>query len=307
MLTVSVVVPTYRRTELLQACLTALGRQRRRPDQVLVVARDTDERTLAYLAGYEQSELPLEVVKVTVPGMVAAMNAGLAASWGEIIAFTDDDAAPRQEWIERLGAHFEEDSTVGAVGGRDWVVGLESVPPCHDVGRVQWFGRMIGNHHRGIGPPRDVDLLKGVNMSFRRAALNGMGFDTRLRGSGAQVHNEVSPCLTLKRRGWRVVYDPAVAVDHATAPRLPGDERDSFATKAVRESVHNETLALLDNLPPGRRLVFLIWAVLVGTAVAPGGVQYLRFLVQRKPASFRRLVASYAGRLDALRTWWGAA
>jgi GT2 family glycosyltransferase len=306
-LTVSVVVPTVNRTRLLHLCLLALARQERRPAQVIVVAREDDEPTLGYLARGAPADLPLSIVRVSVPGMVAALNAGLAAATGDIVAFTDDDAAPRPDWIERLVRHYEADAGVAGVGGRDWIEAEAAVPPQRNVGLVQWFGRMIGNHHLGVGPARDVDVLKGVNMSFRRVALGELRFDTRLRGTGAQIHNEVGFCLWLRRRGWRLIYDPAVAVDHAVGPRPSHDQRHSVDAGAVRDSVHNETLALLDHLPPARRAVFLLWALLVGTRAAPGAVQCVRFLVQRQPAPFLRLRASYAGRLDAVRSWWASA
>lgn len=41
---------------------------------------------------------------------------------------------------------------------------------------VQWFGRVIGNHHLGTGGVREVDILKGVNMSFRQTAPGFLQF-----------------------------------------------------------------------------------------------------------------------------------
>ena len=39
------------------------------------------------------------------------------------------------------------------------------------VGRVQWWGRRMGNHHLGAIAPVEVEWLKGANMSFRREAF----------------------------------------------------------------------------------------------------------------------------------------
>jgi len=54
------------------------------------------------------------------------------------------------------------DSCVGGVGGRDWVYhGTQLEDGARKViGRVHWFGRVIGNHHLGVGEPREVDVLK---------------------------------------------------------------------------------------------------------------------------------------------------
>ena len=218
-LSISVIVPTYRRPLDLARCLTALERQARRPDRVIVVIRADDLETQRYLQMRIANDF-LTVVFVEREGVVAALNAGLDAADGDIVAFTDDDARPHADWLERIEAHFHDDASIGGVGGRDYVKGLESEHESSRVGEIQWFGRQIGNHHLGNGPARDVEVLKGVNMSFRSDAIRGVHFDERLRGSGAQVHNELLFCFAVSRGGWRLVYDPAVAVDHFPAERF---------------------------------------------------------------------------------------
>jgi cellulose synthase/poly-beta-1,6-N-acetylglucosamine synthase-like glycosyltransferase len=243
---ISVVIPTYCRPKDLQHCLDALKKQARPPDEVLVVVRDNDAKTWAMLEDISLGHLTLRAVAVTTPGYAAALNAGLDATRGDIITITDDDTAPRPDWLARIENHFQADPRVGGVGGRDWVREGDRV---HDearvvVGKVQWFGRMVGNHHLGVGPPREVDILKGANMSFRRAAVEGIRVDERLRGTGAQPRADYAFCLVVKRAGWRLIYDPAVAVDHYAAPRL-GDSRVPVSAIEVRNDVHNQTLMLL--------------------------------------------------------------
>ena len=94
---------------------------------------------------------------------MSALNAGLAHCTGDVLAITDDDAAPRSHWLARIEGHFASDPKIGAVGGRDWIYhdGVVELGDSTVVGRILWFGRVVGNHHRGVGPARDVDLLKG--------------------------------------------------------------------------------------------------------------------------------------------------
>ena len=82
--------------------------------------------------------------------------------------------------------------------------------------------------------------------------------------------------MAVKRAGWKLVYDPEVTVDHYLAPRHDEDSRHEFNALAFRNSVHNQTLGMLDHLPPFRRAVYMAYSVLVGTWAAPGLVQYLR-------------------------------
>jgi len=303
---ITVLIPTYLRPQDLARCLKALQKQIRLPDEVLVVVRDTDAETWALLNTFNSDpSLPLCPVTVKITGVVAAMNAGMDVAQGDIIAITDDDAAPRSDWLARIEAHFLADDRIGGVGGRDWMYcGAELVEgSCEVVGRVQWFGRKIGNHHLGIGDPREVDVLKGVNMSYRRAAIEGLRFDERMRGTGAQVHFEIAFSLAVKQAGWKLIYDPMVSVDHYRAQRFDEDQRDKFNSIAFTNMVHNETLALLDHLPPARRSVFLIWAMLFGTRDALGFVQLLRFLPTERELAGQKWLASMRGRWQGWRTW----
>ncbi len=304
-MSIAVIVPTYRRPKDLVRCLEALQKQTRIADEVIVIVRDTDANTWSFLENFDPNVLPLQIVKVTVSGVVAAMNAGIDNASSEIIAFTDDDAEPHSEWLTKIEAHYLKDDQVGGVGGRDWVYHGNDLEDgaSNKVGRLLWFGKTVGNHHIGVGEPREVDILKGVNMSFRRVAIGEWRFDKRMLGSGAQVHFEVEFCLKLKRAGWKLIYDPNVAVNHYPAQRFDEDKRNSFNRRALANAVHNETLALLEHLSPLRKLVFLLWSIFVGTRDSMGFVQWLRFLPSQGLLASQKLLASLQGRWEGWQTW----
>ncbi len=306
MYSISAVVTTYRRPKDLIRCLQALSQQTRLADEVVVVVRDTDTETWSMLEAIKAIPLPLQIATVTIPGAIAALNTGVGAAKGDIIAITDDDAAPHPDWLERIQGHFLSDSCIGAVGGRDWVYhnGSELENGQREiVGKVQWFGRVIGNHHLGVGTAREVDVVKGANMSFRRTAIAGRCFDQRMKGTSAQINFEIEFSLALKKAGWKIIYDPAVAVNHYPGKRFDEDKRNTFNQLAMINIVHNETLALLEHLSPIRRPIFLIWALLVGTRDAYGLIQFLRFLPQEGTLAGKKLLASLQGRWQGWRTW----
>jgi len=307
----TVMIPTYRRAEDLHRCLEALKRQTRPADQVVVVVRETDEETWAFLQRYDAQFLPLETVSVTEPGAVVAMNAGAQAAQSDIVAITDDDAAPWPDWLERIEAHFQANPHVGGVGGRDW---LRGVPPMefgqhntadrNGVGKVQWFGRVIGDHHLGEGDPRPVDVLKGVNCAYRTPALQNAGFDTRLWGRGAQIHWELKLGYAIKAQSYLLVYDPAIGVDHFSGQRHDEDQRAfAFHGQAHSNIVHNETLILLEHMSAFQRLVFLVWAFAVGTRFAPGLAQMLRLWIKHQPRVIGFMTATLAGRLAGWKSY----
>ena len=159
---------------------------------------------------------------------------------------------------------------------------------------------MIGQHHwAAAGPPRQVAIVKGVNIAFRAEALRAVGgFDTRLAGTGAQVHWELGVCLAIRRAGWKVVFDPAVGVDHFPAARFDEDQRAAFNGVAQRNMVYNETLLLTEHLRGVRRLAFLCWALAVGTRSSPGLLQWARLRLRLGDRhAGRRWRATMAGRV----------
>ncbi|WP_406806714.1 glycosyltransferase family 2 protein [Burkholderia semiarida] len=305
---ISVLVPTYRRPADLARCLLALQRQQRLPDEVIVVARPEDDATHERLADPAVGgalPLPLRIVPVDVAGQVAALNKGLDSAGGDIVAITDDDAAPHPDWLARIEAAFLSNPRVGAVGGRDWVheKGRVLDESRERVGQLTLSGKIVGNHHLGVGGAREVDMLKGANMSYRRAAIERLRFDTRLRGAGAQVHNDMAFSMAVQRAGWTLLYDPAIAVDHFPAERFDDDRRDAASLNAIGNGAYNLQLTLREHLPPLRREIAWWWWTLVGTRVYPGFAHVLLSLPSPRRA---RVLAHWRavrrGARDARRT-----
>ncbi len=194
---------------------------------------------------------------------------------------------------------------MGAVGGRDWVheKGRLLDESRELVGQLTLSGKIIGNHHLGVGGAREVDMLKGANMSYRRAAIERLRFDTRLRGAGAQMHNDMGFSMHVQREGWKLVYDPAIAVDHFPAERFDDDRRDAASLNAISNGAHNLHLILREHLSPLRREIAWWWWALVGTRVYPG---FAHLLLALPTARRARVLAHWRavrrGARDARRT-----
>ena len=275
MTTTTVLVPTWRRPEDLRRCLAALSAQTVVPGEILVVARSDDAETGSVLASLAaEGPIRTTAVPVDAPGVVASINAGLDAATGDVVLITDDDAVPHPDWLARIVRTFAERPGAGGVGGRDWVrhEGRLVDGRAERVGKLRWFGRLVGDHHLGTGGPREVDVLKGVNMAFRRRALDGVRISTALRGRGAQAHWEVDLCLAVRRRGWTLIYDPEIAVDHFPAPRHDAPRRRLLTPAALADEVFNQTYGLLRGLPWWRKPIVFGYGLVVGTTQAPGPV-----------------------------------
>jgi glycosyltransferase involved in cell wall biosynthesis len=291
---ISVIVPTYRRPDQLVRCLSGLRAQRVAPSEIIVVRRGDDEESERALRA---AGVGVRVVCVERPGVVAAMRAGAEASSGDVVAFVDDDVVPRDDWTERVLAHFR-DPDVGAVGGRDVLHPPHPGERTTDVGRITRWGKLIGNHHLGVGGARDVDVLKGCNIAFRCETL---ALPRGFRGSGAEVHYEIAACLWARNQGWRVLYDADIVVDHFPAHRFDGYGRAPLPSdEAVRDVAYNLVAAVL-SVEPGLRTRRALYGLLVGDAGTPGVVRALAAVLRRERRVAGAFLPSMRGQAAALR------
>ena len=293
-LTISVIVPSYRRPDLLARCLEGLAAQERGADEVLVVRRRDDDATAEVVRSRRGA---VREVIVDEPGMLHAMHAGMAQARGDVIAFTDDDAVARPEWLAHILRHYQ-DPAVGAVGGRDVAHPARDQPsvPSTEVGRLTRWGKLVGNHDVGRGGPARVQILKGVNMSFRREAL---ALPSSLRGQGAEVHSEVAASLWASARGWTLVYDPDAVVDHYLGPRFDNDQRGRPDAQATRDEAYNlvTTMLAVDRSRLRRRALF---GVLLGDRASPGLGRAAVGLVRGERDAVAKLVPSVTGQVQGL-------
>jgi GT2 family glycosyltransferase len=284
--TLAVVVPTFRRPEALSRCLDALDAQHRAPDELVVVTRTGDPSVgVARGAGIHR------IVELDVPGVLAAMVAGVRATSAEVVCFTDDDAVAPPTWTGRLDAAIGASDRIGGVGGRDVVHqpdGSVEHASTARVGELAWYGRHVGNHHLGVGRPRDVAFLKGVNAAYRRAAL---GLPTGLRGEGAQVHFEVAVGRYAREHGWTLRYDPSIVVDHYPAERQGADQRTGASPRAIADASYNLVVAM----GRSRGLTRVAYATVLGDRGSPGLVRAAVALCSRDAVTASRLWPSVRG------------
>ncbi|MFW6124629.1 MAG: glycosyltransferase family 2 protein [Pirellulales bacterium] len=256
----SVLITSYRRPDWLKRCFDGLVHQIRLPDQVVIVVRDTDADTracAAQLAEQPAAEFPVDVVTVTEPGVVAANNAGLPLVTGDVVSFIDDDAVAPPDWLERIESYFKADPSVGAVGGRDVLYKEGKLVAGHAevVGTITWYGKIVGNHHLRSDGARYVDHLKGVNMSLRTALIEGC--DPALGGDGYSYELEL--CLAVRDRGYRILYDNTLTVEHRHAPRFVGGSRNWREPERIYWKYRNFLHVGVKRLHGMRLAAFLAW------------------------------------------------
>lgn len=292
----TVLIPSYKRGPALLHSLAGVINGERVPDQVVVVLRDTDEESQELVQNWlDECSCPdvFDIPQVSEPGQIAAINRGLEVASGDIVAFTDDDAVPRSQWLKCLVSHYE-DPDVGGVGGRDVVHHGDTITDGETtvVGRITAFGRIIGNHHLELqGPAAEVEHLKGVNMSFRRELIQP--FDPNIQGPH---FNDTDQSLSVRKQGWKLIYDPDAVVDHYPAARPASVAgRDLSDPRQVYLDSHDHAYLLLKHLPRWQAALWVPYLTLVGSRQVPGLLMLLYHAVSRNPSAYRQFGANLRG------------
>ena len=296
-LSISVLIPTYKRMDILPICLNGITNMTGNIIQVVVVFRpDDDPETAMWLSERASEDDRIDTVGVYTPGVVAALNAGLEKVHGDLVVIFDDDAVPRMDWLTKVYAHFDNPA-VAAVGGRDIVYKLGEPVKGKMVstpGVIGFWGGITTGHHLVVGEHREVDVLKGCNWSLRKVSLGSLRFDERLLGTGAQYANEAWFCLNLRHRGWKIILDPNAIVDHYEAHK-PDYERDSFSRLKCFEWTANKTATELAYASPIQCVKYILFKVLVGTRHCPGFYFLAHSVVKRPRLMCDILIGGWSG------------
>lgn len=211
----SIIVTTFNRCRLLQACLDALLAQCSPPGghDIVVIddgSRDGTAALLCSLAGR------VHTLHQPNRGWAAARNRGAQAGHGDLLIFLDDDCLAPPDWLRRYAAAWATHPEAEAVTGR-----VACAPGANLAGKVQYqghvaiFDRLNAAHGASYHAPGPVTFGYGANRSIRRAAFERLaGFDERLR-----YFEDLDLDLRLQATGAHVWYDPGIVVDHSY--RLP--------------------------------------------------------------------------------------
>ncbi|MGQ4554931.1 glycosyltransferase [Halobellus sp. GM3] len=200
--------------EHLQEAIESVLNQTYNDVETVVVVDGSDKLAALVAEAYGDNEDVLLHQNETNRGLSRSRNAGIDRSTGEIVAFLDDDAVARSDWIETLVDTYERRDAIAA-GGRmapRWVAGEPSwLPP-----EFYW---LVGVTHRGF-PEEECEVRNtfGSNISFRREVFDEIGdFDPDLgRHGDRQIQGEETEFAArmYDAFGKRVWYNPDAVVEH---------------------------------------------------------------------------------------------
>ncbi len=297
----SVVVCTYNRSQNLRRTLASLAKLRVPADltwELVLVDNNSRDDTRAIIEGFScSSGLNVLYVFEGKQGLSQARNAGLRASKGEIIAFTDDDAIVDSDWLRAVTNAFEQTDCAG-LGGKIIPVWPDRPPRWYcDVPPYWTIGPVVA-YNLGDQTCEAWMLPFGANMALRRSAFHDLGgFRTDLgAGSGGiSLGEETEFFWRMKKSNRKIVYEPRAIVFHPVAPhRLTKRYFRSFYFRLGR------TLAYLEGLPD--RAIFC-WGVPrhLFRQLMKALFKYLSTVDRRRRFFWQMMVCQITGQISEMR------
>lgn len=241
---VSVIIPHFHDLPALDHCLSALMRQTYPHPFEIVVADNASPEGQATVAMTIAGRAKLTAVEARGAG--PARNGGVAASSGDILAFTDCDCVPEADWLGRGLAALDRGDLVG---GRVCVLVQDPKQPRP----AEAFELVFAfDNERYV---RDKGFTVTANLFCRRDVFDRVG------GFRVGMSEDLEWCQRAAATGYRLVYEPLAVVGHP-ARRTWQELRSKW------QRLSAETFALTFDRPLGAVRWLLRSLLLPASAVA---------------------------------------
>ncbi|MBV9084596.1 MAG: glycosyltransferase family 2 protein [Acidobacteriaceae bacterium] len=282
MSTVSAIIPTWNRADLLKQILPNLRSQTRVPEQIVVVDNGSSDDSLEVARS-----LNADVVQFSENrGFAAAVNEGIKRAWGDWILIVNNDVVLEPEWLEVLVRCAEQHGAAFATGKL-----LQSSQVPRIDGTWDMISRAAHAWRCGYGRPdgttwstiRKIWFAPMTAALFRRSLFDAVGvLDERFEA----YYEDIDFGLRCTLAGFEGVYEPAAVAVHLGKSTL-----GKKGSRVIFLTARNQILLLAKHYSP-RTLRRFAWPILVGQVLAVIGA-----------ATHGQLLAAARGKWAGLRLW----
>jgi len=234
--TVTVVIPTRDRADLLNNCLAALGTS----SPVIVVDDASDDPGRIVEVARRHGAMVLR--RDVNGGPAVARNEAFARVTTDLVAFLDSDCEPTPDWLDRLVPHFA-DPLIAAVAPR--------VAPIASHSALGRYARAkspldLGREPGLVRAMTRVSYVPTAALIVRCSALRDVARDGQIFDRALRYGEDVDLIWRLNDAGWRVRYQPEVVVRHREPTKVSAllTRRFHYGTSAAPLSGrHPDSLA----------------------------------------------------------------
>lgn len=284
---ISIVIPTYKRKKHLLNLLDSFKNKTTKDAEIIVVEQvENNERE--YKKKADSLGLNLEYTFLADADTPLAKNRGVNKARGEYVIFFDDDVLLKT----KLDFYIEDfkDKRVVAITGRSIAKGQKVEKDRTDTGRVSLFGSFSDGYSSSI--MQEIDTVIGCNACWKKNIFLELGgFDEQFTGNAMREESDLS--LRAKEKGYKILFDPRVEVDHVRA-ETGGARKTEGRLQWYYDFFSNETYFFLKHRPsvmvPFIMLTRIEWA--------------LRCMLGfGREVSFRSMVTPLLGFLDGYKKY----
>ncbi len=282
MATVSAIIPTWNRADLLHSILANLGAQTRPPDQVIVVDNGSTDAT-QLVAREFQVDLALFPEN---RGFAEAVNEGIRRAKGEWLLILNNDVILEPEWLERLLASAEQENASFAAGKLLQKDDLRKLDGTWDlVSRAAYAWRCgWGRRDSAVwSTRRKISFAPMTAALFHRQVFEKIGLlETRFQS----YYEDVDFGIRCVMAGLQGIYEPAAVAMHMGKCTF-----GKRSQKVMFLTARNQVLLLAKHYP-ARTLRRFAWPILVGQMLALAAA-----------AKHGYLLSAVLGKWEGLRQW----
>ena len=215
-LTITVIIPTKNRCELIRELLNSLenlrGLTRIQPN--IIVGDNASSDSTPKIVEMRKTSFPTELILLNVssPGKSAVLNQAIRRSTGEVLAFLDDDVVVDSSWLEEI-ENFFQSNRAHCVGQGRIRTGLGDAPD-PEIRRLLQRYRTIPEleFSNDIG---DLHSLNGANIAIRRTVFDRVGyFDERLGPGASGTSEDVELAQRIRKADMKIAYMHRAIVYH---------------------------------------------------------------------------------------------
>lgn len=215
---ISVIICTFNREHYISEVLESVSRTSIKDFEVILIDNNSTDSTKEKVSSFEKRhpDFPLRVFTENKQGLSWARNRGIKESKGDILAFIDDDATVKPDFLENLAEEMDKHPQAQAFGGRIIAVFDDCPSP-------KWLCRFSMGWVSTLDMGKDVRAFRGrkfpigANMGFRREVLHRCGEFNPMLGRNKRnlMGGEEKDLFNrVKAAGYSILYFPDVVVEH---------------------------------------------------------------------------------------------